>query len=187
VKWRRLFRVLHRDIGYLLFGLVLAYSVSGIAVNHIDDWNPNYSVTVSDIDVGPLPSAELDAMEEHVARALDIEDVDVRGRRRPGPNQFIVFLPDGGEIDVAVASGKGTMERVTTRPGLFEVNVLHLNHLKGVWTFVADLFAILLGFLAISGIVLLKGKSGLAGRGKWFVLAGLVVPAAFVWHYYAGR
>jgi hypothetical protein len=26
----------------------------------------------------------------------------------------------------------------------------------------------------------LKGKKGLAGRGKWFVLAGLAVPVAFL-------
>ena len=56
MKWRRLFRVLHRDIGYLLFGLVLAYSISGVAVNHVDDWNPNYSVTVTEVDVGALPA-----------------------------------------------------------------------------------------------------------------------------------
>jgi hypothetical protein len=189
VKWRRLFRVLHRDIGYLLFGLVLAYSISGVAVNHVDDWNPNYSVTTTEVDVGALPSAlatgGLDAMEAHVAAALDLADADIRGRRRPSPDRFVVFLPEGGEVKLAVSSGRGTLKRVTTRPGLFQVNVLHLNHLKGVWTWVADAFAILLGFLAISGLVMLKGKTGLGGRGKWFVLAGLLVPAVFLWMYYA--
>jgi hypothetical protein len=184
VKWRRLFRVLHRDVGYLLVGLVLAYSVSGVAVNHVDDWNPNYSVTVSDVAVGALPSEGLDAMEAHVASALQLDDDEIRGRRRPGDDRFILFLPEGGEVKLSIATGEGTMKRVTTRPGLFQVNVLHLNHLKGVWTWVADAFAILLGFLAISGMVLLKGRTGLAGRGKWFVLAGLVVPVAFVVHYY---
>jgi len=27
---------------------------------------------------------------------------------------------------------------------------------------------------------MLPGKLGLAGRGKWFLLAGLVVPAAYL-------
>jgi len=183
VKWRRLFRVLHRDLGYLLFGLVIAYSVSGIAVNHVDDWNPNYSVTVTDVELGALPTEGLDAMEMYVASALDVETDEIRGRRRPNPNLFVLFLPQGGEASVAVDTGAGTLKRVTTRPGLFQVNVLHLNHLKGVWTWVADIFAFLLLFLAVSGIVILKGKTGLGGRGKWFVLAGLVVPIAFVVHY----
>ncbi len=185
MKWRRLFRVLHRDIGYLLFGLVIAYSLSGIAVNHVDDWNPNYSVTVSEIEIGALPTESLDAMEAYVALALDLDDDQIRGRRRPSANAFSVFLPEGGEVQVAVDSGAGTLKRVTTRPGLFQVNVLHLNHLKGVWTWVADVFAFLLLFLAVSGIVILKGRTGLGGRGKWFVLAGLAIPVAFVIQYYA--
>lgn len=183
MNWRRLFRVLHRDTGYLLFGLVIAYSISGIAVNHVDDWNPNYSIEVSDVEVGPLPETDLDAMEAHVASALGIAADEIRGRRRPAENNFILFLPDGGEVNLVVASGSGTMKRVTTRPGLFEVNVLHLNHLKGVWTWVADVFAILLGLMAITGIVILKGKAGLGGRGKWLVTAGLLVPIAFIVHY----
>jgi len=188
VSWRRWFRVLHRDIGYLLFGLVLAYSVSGLAVNHVEDWNPNYSIHTSQVDLGPLPTGGgLDAMEQFVKAAAGVGDHEVTGRRRPGENRFILFLQEGGEVDVAVDTGQGRMKRVTTRPGLFEVNVLHLNHLKGVWTYVADAFAVLLAFLAVSGIVLLKGRTGLMGRGKWFVLAGLVIPIVFLVHYYNTR
>jgi hypothetical protein len=63
---------------------------------------------------------------------------------------------------------------------LFELNALHLNNLKGVWTYVADLFAIALVVLALTGMVMMKGNRGLAGRGKYFVLAGLMVPVIFV-------
>lgn len=188
MRWRRLFRVLHRDIGYFLFGLVLAYSISGLAVNHVEDWNPNYSIAVSEVDLGPLPAADgLDAMEAHVAAAAGLDDDEVTGRRRPGENLFIVFLQDGGETRVAIDTGKGTLKRVTSRPGLFEMNFLHLNHLKGLWTWVADAFAVLLAFLAISGLVMLKGRTGFMGRGKWFVLAGLALPIAFIVHYYNTR
>ena len=188
MRWRRLFRVLHRDIGYLLFGLVLAYSISGLAVNHVEDWNPNYSISVSNVDLGALPTdAGLDGMEAHVTAAAHLDAGEVTGRRRPGENLFIVFLREGGEARVAIDSGRGTLKRVTSRPGLFEMNVLHLNHLKGVWTIVADVFAVLLVFLAISGIVLLKGRTGFMGRGKWFVLAGLVVPIAFLVQYHLTR
>lgn len=39
--WRRWSIVLHRDVGYLATAMTLAYAISGIAVNHIADWNPN--------------------------------------------------------------------------------------------------------------------------------------------------
>lgn len=35
----------HRDIGYFIAGLTIIYSISGVAVNHIDDWNPSYTIT----------------------------------------------------------------------------------------------------------------------------------------------
>jgi hypothetical protein len=43
VHWRKLFRALHRDIGYVAVSLTLAYALSGLAVNHIDDWRPSTS------------------------------------------------------------------------------------------------------------------------------------------------
>ena len=43
-KWRKWNNILHRDIGYIIVGLTLVYGVSGIAVNHTADWNPNYTV-----------------------------------------------------------------------------------------------------------------------------------------------
>ena len=40
-------------------------------------------------------------------------------------------------------------------------------------------YAALLLVLAITGILILRGRLGLAGRGKWLVLVGLAVPLAF--------
>ena len=30
------------DVGYLVVGLTVIYAISGIAINHIDDWNANF-------------------------------------------------------------------------------------------------------------------------------------------------
>ena len=40
--------------------------------------------------------------------------------------------------------------------------------------------------LALTGMFMMKGRGGLAGRGKWFVLAGLAVPVAAIAYLYAG-
>ncbi len=42
IPWRRWSIALHRDERYVAAALTIAYSISGIAVNHIADWNPNY-------------------------------------------------------------------------------------------------------------------------------------------------
>ena len=67
------------------------------------------------------------------------------------------------------------------------MNVLHLNHRKGFWTWVADPFSVLLIGLAVTGLFMLKGRTGLGGRGKWFVAAGVAVPGGFLILYHATR
>ena len=73
-----------------------------------------------------------------------------------------------------------TGELVEDRPVLRQFNALHLNDLKGAWTWFADAYAIILAFLAVSGLVMLKGRLGFAGRGKWLFALGLIVPIAFI-------
>ena len=186
LKWRKLFRVTHRDVGYVVVALTLAYSISGVAVNHIEDWNPNYrfeesSFSLDALEVkGEYPDIDLDALRDETITRLDVDPKTVRGHFLESPTRFQVFMDEGGEIVLDPKTGQGEIKRVITRAGLYEFNVLHLNTLKGVWTYIADLFALALIFLALTGLFMNKGKTGLSGRGKWFVGAGLLVPAAFI-------
>lgn len=184
---RHLVRVVHRDVGYFLTVLVLMFAVSGIAVNHIHEWNPSYARSTAPVALGPLQGADLDVLEREVAARVPLDPGEVRGRHREGPHRFKVFLAEGGEVAVDPATGEGTIVRIERRPFLFEVNVLHLNHLKGVWTYVSDAFSVLLAGLALTGLFMLKGPTGLAGRGKWFVAAGAAVPVVFLVVYYSSR
>jgi hypothetical protein len=186
VRWRHLFRVLHRDIGYVCVALTLAYGLSGIAVNHIDDWNPNYTFAERAVDLGPLPAGDLNAQEKFVVRALELDPKDVRGHFAESATTLRVFLSDGQEAFVDTRTGKGTLKTLSRRAVLFEVNSLHLNNLKGVWTYVADIFALALMILAITGMTMMKGDRGFMGRGKYFVGAGLAVPIGFIVYLYSG-
>lgn len=183
---RKWIRILHRDVGYFLCGLTILYAISGVAVNHIDSWNPSYSTSVEAVSIGPLRATTLDGLEREALARLPVDPAEIRGRHRPNPRDFVLFLPHGGEARLAVATGEGTITRFRPRPVLFQANVLHLNHLKGIWTWVADVFAILLLGLAATGIFILRGRQGLAGRGKWFLAAGIILPVAFLAIYYAG-
>lgn len=180
IKWRGVLRLIHRDVGYLSVALTLAYALSGLAVNHLDDWNPTYRFTKTAVDVGPLPTESLAAMEAHVVTALALSRADIKGHYQEASGEFRVFLREGAEVRVAASTGHGEHLHLARRPVLFEVNALHLNNLKGVWTYVADAFAVALMVLALSGMLMMKGRAGFWGRGKWFVLAGLAVPVFFV-------
>jgi len=184
VRWRHLFRVVHRDIGYVAVALTIAYSLSGIAVNHIDDWNPSYTFSEREIDLGPLPTTTLADQEAFVVSALALDRDTVRGHFAETATTFRVFLTDGQEVRVDTRSGRGSQKTVSRRAVLFEVNALHLNNLKGIWTYVADLFAIALVILALTGMTMMKGDRGLSGRGKYFVGAGLCIPVGFIIYLY---
>jgi hypothetical protein len=66
------------------------------------------------------------------------------------------------------------------RPLLRLANWLHLNRGKQAWTIVADAYAVLLLFLACSGMLMLPGKNGMRGRGWILVLIGAAVPIGYV-------
>jgi hypothetical protein len=184
-NWRRWFRAFHRDIGYVAVALILAYGISGLAVNHIEDWNPNYKFGEHAVDVGPL-AGSLGEMEQAIVTRLGIDPRAVRGHFQESATELRVFLDEGQEARVDMRTGKGTLKTLGRRAVLFEVNSLHLNNLKGIWTYVADAFAIALIILAITGMTMMKGDRGLLGRGKYFVGAGLAIPIGFIIYMYSG-
>jgi len=180
VRWRHLFRVVHRDTGYVCVALTIAYALSGIAVNHIDDWNPNYSLEERSVNLGPLPAGSYAEQAAHVVAALRLDPAAVRGHFAETETSLRVFLDAGQEVLIDVPTGRGTVKTLSRRAVLFEVNSLHLNNLKGIWTYVADVFALALMVLALTGMFMMKGDRGLLGRGKYFVIAGLMVPVGFI-------
>ena len=52
--WRRWNAATHRDVGYVTVALTLAYAISGLAVNHIASWNPNYAKVKEVRQIQPL-------------------------------------------------------------------------------------------------------------------------------------
>jgi len=176
VAWRKTLRSLHRDAGYLVAGLVVAYAVSGIAVDHIDEWNPNRSVTWTELNLGPIAGGDTEAIAGEVVARMDLDPAEVRSHLMASPTSLRLFMTTGSEIKLDPTTGKGGMKVVAERPVLRQVNALHLNDLKGAWTWIADAFALVLIFLAVSGAIMLKGSQGFSGRGKWIVGVGVLIP-----------
>lgn len=176
MSWRRWNVAIHRDVGYFCVALTIVYAVSGIAVNHIDDWNPNYRIEREERRFEPIPVGERDAMVSALVERLGL-DAPPRDAFRPRP-EIVEMFYEGWSVRADAPAGVAVIERAGKRPFLFQANDLHLNRLKGGWTWFADLYAAMLALLAITGTLILRGARGFAGRGKWFVLAGLAVPLA---------
>lgn len=171
---RKLVMVLHRDIGYLLSALLIGYCLSGLALNHIDDWNPDFIVEKRELNVGAgLTRAQLDDAAFSKIAALVGEGAH-RVIDFPTSDHVKIYYAES-TLQVHLSTGVAEYERVTRRPLFYGANVLHRNTIDG-WKWVSDLFAVALITLNLTGLVLLKGRNGLGGRGKWLVLAGLGPP-----------
>lgn len=166
--------ILHRDIGYVSVGLTLVFAISGIAVNHIEDWNPNYKVEKVSAQIEPVPEGTEEAMVQHVLRQMQLSG-PIRSSFQPSPDRLQIFLEDGN-LDVQLSTGRLIHEHTAERFLIRDFNFLHLNQPKQVWTWISDLYAMALAFLAISGLFILKGKHGLKGRGAWLSLIGILIP-----------
>jgi hypothetical protein len=174
-RWNR---ILHRDVGYFCVALTLVYVVSGVAVNHIDDWNPNYVVSREERRFEPVPVADRESMVRELVWRLKLP-APPKESFRPTPGKVELFY-DGWSVLADAEAGTAVIERTRRRFLLFDANALHLNRPKGLWTWIADAYAVLLGLLAVSGIFMLRGRTGFWGRGKWFLLAGLALPVIFL-------
>jgi hypothetical protein len=182
-RWRRWNNTLHRDIGYTIFALTFIYAMSGVAVNHTHQWNPNYIVTNKTVSIGPVSVETFEDREavEALLRGAQLP-YEYRTTIRKGSGTVRIFLEDG-TVDVDLATGDAEVELVQQRPVFHALNFLHLNHAKKLWTWVADAYAIMLASVALTGLFMRKGSKGLAGRGKWFVMAGIAVPVFFLFLY----
>lgn len=184
MKWRRWLRAIHRDIGYILTGLTVIYSISGIAVNHVDEWNPNYIIK-KDTTFLKLNDKEKYSTQS-IVKAIMSKSGDngiLRNSFRPDSNSIKIFT-DKFTLTYNLSTEELVKEEIKDRPFLKESNYLHLNTPKKIWTYVADTFAVGLIFLAVSGLFMVKGKNGMKWRGTWLTIAGILIPILFLLFYY---
>ncbi len=171
-------RAIHRDAGYFGVGLTLVYALSGLAVNHIADWDPSFRQVASTHQLpAPLP-ADAEAAGKSVVAALGIKETPREVYAAGDDAVDIVF--DRRTLHVTPSTGKVVEEGQSPRFFLRAANWLHLNRGKRAWTLVADTYAVVLIYLAISGLFMIPGRKGLLGRGAVIALLGAAVPAGYV-------
>ena len=183
IRWRKWNRLIHRDLGFLCVGLTVIYAVSGVAVNHVRDWNPNYLVTETPGNVGSVTAEDPRSPEvvRGILSALGLGN-EYRGIFRRNQTTLVISL-GGSTVSVDLPTGNAVVRVVKNRKGLQEANFLHLNYVGKLWTYAADLYAICLLLVAITGLFIIKGKKGITGRGAWLTGVGVLIPLFFLWLY----
>jgi hypothetical protein len=175
---RKLLRILHRDFGYFIVGMTIVYALSGIYLNHRHDFNPDYKIFITDFQV-ELPSKSI-FTENDIKNALQSVRDEVVYKKHYINNQGLIkIFIENGEAVINPSTGKGTMQYLQRRPFIFSINMLHRANLGTLWKWISDLMAVILIFVAVSGLFILKGKRGFNRWGWWLMVGGIVVPLVF--------
>jgi len=183
-RWRPWLRALHRDAGYLAIGLTFIYAASGLAINHIKDWDPNFTNVDHTYQVdGPFSEDEAEAAR-HVLAAIGVSE-EPADAYYAADDQLEIEFNDRRVIHVDTTTGQVVEQTEEPRFFLRVANWLHYNRGKAAWTYIADGYAIFLLFLATSGIFMLKGRKGVIGRGALLIALGAAVPLLYV-HFSGG-
>lgn len=179
MKIRKLNRSIHRDLGYFLFGMTIIYALSGMALNHRDQWNPSFIIRSNEMQIAPERLSK-DLTKEQAK--IIVKDLAPEEKYKthffPNDNEIKIFIKDGS-LAFDMQTGKGKIETSKKRPLFYQLNFLHYNP-RIWWTYFSDFFALGLLILAITGLFILRGKQGIKGRGAWLTIAGITVPILFL-------
>jgi hypothetical protein len=179
MNWRRLNHALHRDTGFLCVGLTLIYALSGIAVNHVHDWNPNYRIERVKLQIDPLPRGLVSSAQvQQILRQTGESKISKKYFQPDADNLWL--YADTRMLRVNLSSGEVQAEKPVRRAFWYRLNFLHLNHAKQAWTWIADLYAAGLCLLAITGLLLLPKRSDLKRRALMLSAAGVIIPLIFL-------
>lgn len=178
---RRWNNALHRDIGYLAFGMTIIYALSGIILNHFksgDFLHPDYGKRYEDFRV-TLPSGGTVDRTYALSVLEQVGEEDHYKSFVYGTGYVQVFF-DNGSVYIDLSDGNARLEKKTPRYLLKEFNLLHYNNVKQWFTWFSDLYAAALIVLAVTGLFILRGRNGILGRGAWFTAAGIIIPAIII-------
>ncbi|MFV0365778.1 MAG: PepSY-associated TM helix domain-containing protein [Mangrovibacterium sp.] len=171
---RKYLRIWHRDLGFLLVGASLIYAISGILLNHMGGKDPAFKTQESTVQLEKGLSEEVlnaswkqEASLPELKRIMQLDEEHYR------------LMLKGGIGVYSTQTGLVDYEKHERREFVYWINRLHYSKVKG-WNVMADFFAASLIFFALSGLLMVKGKNSIAGRGKWFLIVGILIPIIYI-------
>ncbi len=168
----------HRDVAYFYVGLIIAFSFSGIILNHRQDWYPmDYAYETKDVQL-QIPADTNEGVTETYVKSISEKwqlNAEYDSHRVRG-DELRVFYKDNIILDADLKTGKGVVEYKRKTPVLGQTMFLHKTTNK-FWIWYSDIFGIGMLTIAITGMfIITKGKNTFRKRGWKLTLLGLIFP-----------
>lgn len=171
-------RSTHRDIAYFYVGLIIAFSFSGIFLNHRQSWHPRrYSYSIREFTIAPAAKEAITA--DYISKFTHDQQIEDELRRFQVVDQTLKISYANNDVEVDITTGKGKIETYRTTPLLGQMTKLHQDTSKW-WIYYSDVFGAAMMVIAITGMFIEKGKNSFRSRGLKLALAGLLFPLIFL-------
>jgi hypothetical protein len=173
-------RSIHRDFAYFYLGLIIAFSLSGIFLNHRRDWHPRrYTFSSQEITIPAITNTDSiinDAYIEAFTKEHKIED---NLRRFTVEKNTLRISYEKHDVQIDLLSGKGKIDEYKTTPVLGQMTQLHVDTSKW-WIYYSDLFGVAMLVIAVTGMFIQKGENSFWSRGWKLATIGVLFPLIFL-------
>jgi hypothetical protein len=168
-------RAIHRDLGYFYVGLIISFAISGIMMNHRNQWHPEkYVIEKSSFNINPIDEKQVsDSLAEAIVKSQGITD---KFRRQSVKKGELRIQLEKTDIDIDLKTGNAEVTSFINTPIISQAMRLHKNT-SNWWIYYGDIFGLSLITIAITGTMMLaKSKYSFKRRGWKLALAGVVFP-----------
>lgn len=168
----------HRDIAYFYVGLIIAFSFSGIFLNHRQTLNPRrYTYETKNVWIAPFQKEQInEAFVLDLAKRLEIDD---ELRRFQSTDELLTISFANNDVKITPETGSGSIVTYRTIPLLGHMSKLHIDTSKW-WIYYSDVFGLGMMIIAITGMFIEKGKNSFRTRGFKLALLGIIFPLIFL-------
>lgn len=169
----------HRDIAYFYLGLIIAFSFSGIFLNHRQAWHPRrYTYNAQEIVLKSTVSKD-SVNDQFIAAFTEEFKIDDNLRRFSVDGNTLRISYTNNDAQVDLATGKGKIESYRTTPVLGQMTKLHVDTSKW-WIYYSDIFGVAMLVIACTGMFIQKGENSFWSRGWKLALVGIIFPLIFL-------
>ena len=169
----------HRDIAYFYVGLIIAFSISGIFLNHRQSWHPRrYIYDKKEISI-PVPASKEAVNDEFIANFTKEQNIEDNLRRFNVDGTTLKISYVNHDVQIDISTGQGKIESYRTTPLLGQMTQLHQDT-SNLWIYYSDIFGIGMLVIAFTGMFIERGKNSFQGRGWKLALIGIIFPLIFL-------
>ncbi|MEQ9413512.1 MAG: PepSY-associated TM helix domain-containing protein [Cyclobacteriaceae bacterium] len=168
----------HRDIAYFYVGLIIAFSFSGIFLNHRRTLNPRkYTSDTKEVRINPVAKEQV--TDAFISKFTSEQNIDDELRRYQATESELTISYVNNDVKIDLTSGLGTIITYRTIPLLGQMTQLHQDT-SNWWIYYSDIFGVGMLIIAFTGMFIEKGKNSFRSRGFKLALIGIIFPLIFL-------